>query len=91
LAAKLASEWCSDNHDRFAATSDPNWGDRPNALPFIADDFSFAFATGRRIRNINAMPDSDITFTCLCFRQQKNNYNGQSLAYGLALDVPHAG
>jgi hypothetical protein len=75
------SEWCSDNHELYATIDDPNWGDRPNALPAIAEDFSFATATGRRIHDVNATPDDDISFTTLCFRKQKNNDNGQTLTY----------
>jgi hypothetical protein len=75
------SEWCSDNHDLSATIDDPNWGDRPNALPDIAEDFSFTSTTGRRIHDVHATPDNDITFTTLCFRKQKNNDNGQTLTY----------
>jgi hypothetical protein len=43
------SEWCSDNHDIFATINDPNWGNRPDTLPIISEDFSFASVSGRRI------------------------------------------
>jgi hypothetical protein len=46
------SEWCSDDHDNFTTISDPNWGDRPNALPVITEDFSFSSATGRHVHDI---------------------------------------
>jgi hypothetical protein len=75
------SELCCDNHDLFATIDEPNWGDRPNVLPVIAEDFSFASATGRRIHDVHAMPDDGITFTTLCFCKQKNNDNGQTLTY----------
>ena len=75
------SEWCCDHHELYPTIDDPNWGDRPNALPTIADDFSFTTATGRRIHDVDATPDTDITFTTLCFRKQKNNDNGQTLTY----------
>ena len=75
------SEWCSDNHDTFATIDDPNWGDRPNALPIIAEDFSFSSETGRRVHDVDTSPDDAITFTSLCFRKQKNNDNGQTLTY----------
>jgi hypothetical protein len=75
------SEWCSDNHHLYATINDPNWGNRPNALPTIVEDFSFASATGRRIHDVHAMPNDDVTFTTLCFCKQKNNDNGQTLTY----------
>jgi hypothetical protein len=75
------SEWCSDHHESFDTIDDPNWGDRQPAVPVIAQDFRFSTATGRRVHNVDSMPDNDITFTTLCFRKQKNNDNGQTLTY----------
>jgi hypothetical protein len=75
------SEWCSDNHDLYTTIDDPNCGDRPNAMPIITEDFSFASATGRRIHDIHVTPNGDITFTTLCFHKQKNNDNGQTHTY----------
>jgi hypothetical protein len=75
------SEWCSDNHNFHATIDDPNWGDWPNVLPIITEDFSFASATGCHVHNVSAMPNKAITFTSLCFCKQKNNDNGQSLTY----------
>jgi hypothetical protein len=69
------SEWCSDNHNSYTTIGDPNWGDRPNALPIIAEDFSFASATRHHFHDINATPDDAITFMSLCFCKQKNNDN----------------
>jgi hypothetical protein len=80
------SEWCSDNHDTYATINDPNWGDRPNALPTIVEDFSFATATGRRIHDVNTTPNDIVTFTTLCFHKQKNNVNGQILTYHCRTD-----
>jgi hypothetical protein len=40
------SEWCSDNCDFYATINDPNWGNQPNELPIITEDFSFASVTG---------------------------------------------
>jgi hypothetical protein len=75
------SEWCSDNHDRYATINDPNWGNRPTALPIIAEDFSFGMATGRRVHDTDMTPNNAITFATLCFRKQKSNDNGQSITY----------
>jgi hypothetical protein len=57
------SEWC-------ATIDDHNWGDWPNALPIIPEDFSFTSVSGRCIHNVDTTPNEDITFTTLCFRKQ---------------------
>jgi hypothetical protein len=75
------SEWCSNNQDTYTTIDDPNWGDHPNALSTIVEDFSFATATGSRIHDVHTTPDDIITFTTLCFCKQKNNDNGQTLTY----------
>jgi hypothetical protein len=75
------SEWCSDNHNVYATIDDPNWGDRPNALPIISEEFSFTSISGRCIHIMDTTSDDNITFTTLCFRKQKNNGNGQTLSY----------
>ncbi len=75
------SEWCSDNHDLYTTINDPNWGDQPNVLPTILEDFSFPTATGCCIHDVKATSDEDITFTTLCFHKQKINDNGQTLTY----------
>jgi hypothetical protein len=80
------SEWCSDNHNLYTTIDNPNWGDRPNALPIIAEDFSFTSATGQHVHEADATPDEAITFTSLFFCKQKNNDNGQSLTYQHGLD-----
>ena len=75
------SEWCSDHHDTFATIADPNWGDRPTALPVIIKDFTFSSATGCRTHDSTVVADTNIAFTTLCFCKQKNNDNGQTLTY----------
>jgi hypothetical protein len=80
------SEWCSNNHNCFTTINDPNWGDRPNALPIIAEDFSFTSTTGQRVHDVDTIPNNAITFTSLCSCKQKNNDNGQSLTYQNRLD-----
>ena len=35
------SEWCSESPTTYKTIDDPEWGDRPNALPFIFDDMVF--------------------------------------------------
>ena len=47
------SELCSNNHDAFAIITNPNWGNHPNALPIIAEDFSFSSSTGCRVHDMS--------------------------------------
>jgi hypothetical protein len=61
------SELCSDHHDSFATIDDPNWGNRPTALPAIASDFTFSATSGRQVHNPASLPDHDVDFTLLCF------------------------
>jgi hypothetical protein len=81
------SEWCSYNHDIYATIDDSNWGDGPNALPIISEDFSFASISGQHVHNVDTTPDNNITFTTLCFGKQKNNDNGQTLTYWRRSDL----
>jgi hypothetical protein len=53
---------CSDNHKSFATIDDPNWGDLPNVLPIITEDFIFSSATGHWVHDVNATPNDAITF-----------------------------
>ena len=74
-------EWCSNHHDSFDTINDPNWGDRQMMLPVITCNFSCATKSRRWIQDPVSTLDSDIAFTTLCFRKQKNNDNGQTLTY----------
>jgi hypothetical protein len=53
------SEWCSNTIDN------PNWGDQPNVLPIITEDFSFSSATGHCVHDVNATPNEAIIFTTM--------------------------
>ena len=75
------SEWCNDHPVDFETITDPQWGTRATSLAIIAEDFSFATCTGARLDDIHNITDSNITFTTLCIRKQKNNDNGQLLTY----------
>jgi hypothetical protein len=50
------SEWCSNNHDVHATIDNPSWGDQPNALPIISEDFSFTSVSGRHVQNVDTSP-----------------------------------
>jgi hypothetical protein len=52
------SEWCSNHSDSFAWIDDPNWGNRPTALPVIVDDFTFSSTTGRQVHDLAMVADS---------------------------------
>jgi hypothetical protein len=82
------AKWCSDHHDIFATINNPNWGDRPTALPMV---FSFFSTTSHHIDDVTATSNDNITFMSLCFHKQKKNDNGQTLTYWHRTDpVPQA-
>jgi hypothetical protein len=85
------SEWCSNNHDLYAIIDNPNWSDRPNALPIIAEDFSFASVTGRHIHNVHSHPTT-ISPSRLCESKEQGQWSDTHLPVSLrlALDVHHA-
>ena len=66
------SEWCNDHPEMFEKITDPQWGSRTAALAVIAEDFSFATATGSRFYDIHLIANNDITFTTLRICKQKN-------------------
>lgn len=82
------SEWCSDSPTNYKTIDDPEWGDRPNALPFIFQDFRFLDSTGKELhitermwRNTNSPLPLEFTHLELRVRKQKNNDNYQKLTY----------
>lgn len=82
------SEWCSDSPTKYKIIDDEFWGDRPTALPFIFDDFTFLNSTGQEIdipsdlwSNPQAAMPSAFAYLKLRVRKQKNNDNYQVLTY----------
>ena len=82
------SEWCSDSPTEYKRIDDPEWGDRPDALPFIFQDFRFLTFDGREIkiqrhhwqRHTSTLPP-EFAYMELRVRKQKNNDNYQKLTY----------
>ncbi len=60
------SEWCNDHPNDFAKITDPQWCMHATTLAGIAEDFSFATATGSCPSEIHQTADIHITFTTLC-------------------------
>ena len=48
------SMWCNDHHTTFAWIEDPLWSG-PDAVSFIAEDFSFFTRAGVRLSNIASL------------------------------------
>ena len=90
------SEWCGDTATSYRTIDDPEWGDRPNALPFIFDDFRFLSSSGQEIfltkehwSDPHLEPLKEISYVELRVRKQKNNDNYQKLLYArLASESP---
>ena len=75
------SEWCSDHPHEYAKILDPEWGNKPNAIPLIAEDLTFLGPEGQYLGDIDNFADSDAAFNHLRIRHQKNNDNYQTLTY----------
>ena len=90
------SEWCGESATSWRTIDDPEWGDRPNALPFIFEDFRFLSASGQEIfitkehwSDPHLAPPKELAYVELRVRKQKNNDNYQKLLYArLPTDSP---
>ena len=52
------SEWCSDHAHEYAKLKDTEWGDNPNAIHLIAEDFTFLGSRGEHLSDIDNFADS---------------------------------
>ncbi|KAL7479008.1 hypothetical protein ACHAWX_000129, partial [Stephanocyclus meneghinianus] len=75
------SKWCNDHHTTFARIKDPLWSG-PDAVSFIAEDFSFFTRAGVRLSNIATLSLDQVSYSTILHPQQKNNNNFQSITYG---------
>lgn len=65
------SEWCNDHIVFFATIGDLHWGDYPNALPVISNNFGFCIASRHHLSDILTTNNDDLIFTTLCILKQK--------------------
>ena len=65
------SEWCSDHPHEYAKILDPEWGNKPNAIPLIAEDLTFLGPEGQYLGVIDNFADSDAAFNHVRIRHQK--------------------
>ena len=63
------SEWCANHPVQFDTITDQKWGNHNATFAIIANDFSYALATGSHILDILSSADQDIVFTTLCIRK----------------------
>ena len=56
-------------------------------MPVIASNFTFATESSHHVKDLVTMTDDTIVFISLCFCEQKNNNNGQSLTYSQRRDT----
>ena len=89
------SEWCGDSATSYRTIDDPEWGDRPNALPFILQDFRFLTESGAECpitREHWSDPymdlPKDFAYVEVRVRKQKNNDNYQKLLYARLKNQP---
>jgi hypothetical protein len=83
-----SAEWCHDSPTTYKRIEDDEWGDRPDSLAIILQDFSFESLDGSPVviptswygRHFTSLPPN-IHYTTLEIRKQKNNDNGAKLTY----------
>jgi hypothetical protein len=75
------SEWCQDSPHIYARITDPLWGDRPNSIALIAEDFVLKNAHGIRVVVSPSTTPADIQHAEMPIRYQKNQDNYQVLTY----------
>ena len=82
------SEWCQDSPHSHARITDPLWGDRPDSVAVIAEDFVLKDADGIVIPITLSTPPSAVRFAELRIRYQKNQDNYQILTYSASTATP---
>ena len=81
------SKWCNDHPFTFLTIEDPLWLG-PNAVSFIAEDFTFYGPTGILLSDVANLTIDDIGYGKILHRRQKNNDNYQSISYGKCTSSP---
>ena len=75
------SEWCNDHHTTYSRIEDPLWSG-PDAVSFIAEDFSFYDNDGIRLHDVSTLSLDQVSYSTILHRCQKNNDNYQTITYG---------
>jgi hypothetical protein len=78
------SEWCQDSPRSFSRITDPLWGDKPDSIAVIAEDFTLKDAAGIVVPVTLATPPSLVHSADLRIRYQKNQDHYQVLTYSAA-------
>ena len=82
------SEWCHDSPHHFARITDPLWGNRPDSIAVIAEDFTLKDSNGITVPITSATKRSSVHLAELRIRYQKNQDNYQVLTYSAAQGDP---
>ncbi|KAL3790760.1 hypothetical protein HJC23_010039 [Cyclotella cryptica] len=78
------SEWCQDSPRCFHCITDPLWGNRPDSIAVIAEDFTLKDNNGLRVPVTLSTKPSSVHFAKLHIRYQKNQDNYQVLTFSAA-------
>ena len=82
------SEWCQDSPHSYARITDPLWGDRPDSVALIAEDFILKDAHGVRVIVSPSTKPTDVQHAEMRIRYQKNQDNYQVLTYSASPSSP---
>ena len=75
------SEWCNNHHTKYACIEDPLWSG-PDAILFIAKDFSFFSPAGIKLSDIPNLSINQVGYSTILHCRQKNKDNFQTIPYG---------
>ena len=65
------SEWCQDSPHTYARITDPLWGERPDSIALIAEDFVLKDAHGIRVVVSSSTKPTDVQHAEMRIRYQK--------------------
>jgi hypothetical protein len=82
------SEWCQDSPHTYARITDPLWGDRPDSIALIAEDFVLKDAHGIHVVVSSSTKLSDVQHAEMRIRYQTNQDNYQVLTYSASPTSP---
>jgi hypothetical protein len=82
------SEWCQDSPHSYARITDPLWGNRPNSIAVIANDFVLKDIDSIVVTISLTTPTSAVQFAELRIRYQKNQDGYQVLTYSASSTSP---
>ena len=81
-------EWCEDSPRFYNRITNPLWGDRPDLVALIAEEFVLKDAQGIQVAVTPSTSPSNIQHAEMQIHYQKNQDNYQVFVYSMAQSSP---